>query len=146
MISMQIDIQITSKRPKKINNVLSYGGLISIGMFSETIVVPVDLWTKEDYERQWKYGLERIKTKSVSCLVTYIHNPQIRPFLEWWILYKVGDYVCVQNVMYADFVYKEEIGNKPFTPETCYDFIPPRITEFEDGGRPSEWCVPFESE
>lgn len=143
---MNIKVHITDKYEKIIDGVPSYTGSINIGSFSETIVIPVDLWTKEDYEKQWKEGLERIKTHDVSCLVTFIYNPQVKPLLEWWILYKVNGFVCIQNVMYSDFVYNAEIGNQPFTPESCYNFIPPRVTEFEDGSRPSEWCVPLESE
>lgn len=140
---MQINMKITSKKMRKINGVLAYEGYITIGSFSESIVIPIDLWGKEDYLRQWKEGLERIKTHDTSCLVNFIYNPRIRPLLKWWILYKVNNVVCVQNLMYPDFVYEEIIGNKLFTPDTCYNFIPPRITEFEDGGKPSEWCVPL---
>ena len=46
--------------------------------------------------------------------------------------------------MFSDFRYLEIVGYKSFTPDTCYDFIPPRVAEFEDGGKPSEWCIPFE--
>jgi hypothetical protein len=144
VIDMEINIKLTSKKQKIVDGVPSYNGKITIGDFAETIVVPVDLWKKEDYERQWQEGLARIKTHDTSCLVTFIYDPHIRPLLEWWILYRVNNIVCVQNLMFSDFVYQEIIGDKPFTPDTCYDFIPPRVIEFEDGSRPSEWRIPLE--
>ena len=141
---MNISIKITSKRPKKIHNVKAYEGRITIGDFSESIYVPLDLWSREDYERQWREGLKRLKTHNTSCLIATIHDPKIRPFIDRWTLYRKGNTVYVYNQMILDTGYEELIGDKPFTLTTCYDFIGPRRTHLEDGTKISEWSVPYE--
>jgi hypothetical protein len=140
---MDIKIEITSKIPRKIYNVRAYEGLIHIGDFSESIYVPLDYWSRQDYERQWKEGLERIKTHDTSCLVATIHDPKIRKFVDWWVLYKEGKTIFVNNEMIHDCEYEKLIGDKPFNLETCYNFIEPRVTMTENGHKVSTWSVPF---
>jgi hypothetical protein len=103
---MNISIEITSKRPKKIHSVLAYTGRITIGNYSESIYVPLDLWSKEDYEQQWREGLERLRTHDTSCLIATIHDPKIRPYIDWWVLYRVGNTVYIQNHMLLDYIYR----------------------------------------
>jgi hypothetical protein len=115
---------------------------IKINDFQETNSMAVDYWTKEDYQRQWEEGLEKIKIHNVSCLVTSIQNPiKSIPLLNWWVLYKIDNKIIIQNELLYDEVYKEEIGDKLFSPESCYDFIRPRVTHTEDGQKISEWIV-----
>jgi hypothetical protein len=140
---VDIRVEITSKRPRKIHNVKAYEGRIYIGDFNEHLYIPLDWWTIEDYKRQWKEGLERIKTHDTSCLVVTIHDPGIRKFVDWWTLYKEGNTIYVQNGWLIEDAYEQTVGNKPFTPETCYDFVSPRTTHTEEGDKISEWSVPY---
>src|SRR5580700_4777947 len=94
---MNISIEITSKRSKKIEDIPTLMGRITIGNTWESIYVPINLWNKSDYERQWKEGLERLKTHNKSCLVVGVYDPKKGPAVEWWKLYRVGDMVYINN-------------------------------------------------
>lgn len=118
-------------------------GEITIGNFKETFYSSLSYWKTEDYHRQWIEGLNRIIHVSQSCLVTNIFDPNIAQRLEWWILYKENETVFIQNELFAASVYKSFIGiDRPFTPDTCYNFITPRQTHTEDGDKISEWSIP----
>ena len=140
---MAISIEIITDRPKKIHNVLAYMGKIKIGDYSESIYIPVDFWSIEDYKKQWTEGLQRLKTHDKSCLVVTIHDSNIRPFIDMWVMYKIDDMVYVQNKRYMSEIYGELVGGKPFHSDTCYDFIKQRKTMTEDGYKISEWSVPW---
>lgn len=111
--------------------------------FWETNFSALDYWTIADYERQWKEGLERIKTHDTSCIVTSIQHPRENdPLLNRWILYKEGGFIYIHNHFFSGKSYVEAFGlEKDFTHENCYDHIGPRITEDEDGTKYSEWVV-----
>jgi contact-dependent growth inhibition (CDI) system CdiI-like immunity protein len=141
---LDISVKITSKKPKKIRRILSLEGRITIGDFWETIIVPIGYWTREDYERQWKEGLERLKTYNTSCLVvTACDKNTGGPFIDWWRLYRIKDTVFIQNGWLMLEAYQEIVGDKPFTPDTCYDFVMQRETITEEGEKISEWSVPW---
>lgn len=117
-------------------------GEIQIEKHKESFYIPVEWWTLEDYERQWKEGLERIKTRDTSCLVTAIYDPRKRPFIEWWLLYKEGNIIYIQNQIVLEEIYSQLIGDKSFTSETCYNFIEPKEPKLQpDGYEISEWEV-----
>lgn len=80
-------------------------GKIKIDDYSESIYIPVDFWSIEDYKKQWTEGLQRLKTHDKSCLVVTIHDPNIRPFIDMWVMYKIDDMVYVQNKRYMSEVY-----------------------------------------
>ncbi len=142
---LDIFINITSKKPKKIRKSLSYEGRITIGDFWETIIIPIGYWTREDYEKQWKEGLERLKMHNTSCLVvTACDKNNGGPFVDWWRLYRIENTVFIQNGWLMLEVYQELVGDRPFTPNTCYDFVQPRKNHTEDGHKISEWSVPYE--
>lgn len=104
-------------------------GKIYIGdNFWESITPALNDWSIEDYERQWKEGLERIKTHDTSCLVSSIQNPHTsNPFLDWWVLYKVGNKIFIRNQLIVAENYENLIGDNVFSPESCYKFIRPRV-------------------
>ncbi len=140
---MNIEVTATSKKPVKFNGIMAYKGFIRIGETKETIFSPIDTWSLEDYKKQWKDALLRLKYHDTSCLVVAYTSVDNNPGIEWWPLYRVGDTVYVQNqVVWLD-EYKSRIGNKLFTPDTCYDFVHVRRTVDEDGNQLSEWSVPW---
>lgn len=138
---IDIRIHITSSKPKKELGVLAINGTITVGDHTESIYVPLDWWKLEDYEKQWQEGLDRLSHYATSCLVVSIHNPLRRPFIDWWILYKENSKVYVQNHILIADMYDVCIGSNSFTIETCYNFIPPRVTVSDDGHKISEWIV-----
>ncbi|MBA3955010.1 hypothetical protein H0X48_06860 [Candidatus Dependentiae bacterium] len=137
---MDISIEVIRSEIVIVEGVPCARGKISIGDFNERFDVALEYWTIEDYKRQWKEGLERIKNQDKSCLVTYVQDPKKAPFIDWWPLYKIDTKVYVQNHMLFAHLYRNRIGNKEFTPDTCYDFVPRR----EQTGRRSEWIVGLE--
>lgn len=141
---LDLSIEIVSKKPKKIRSWLAFEGKITIGDFCETIIVPIEYWTREDYERQWKEGIERLKKHNTSCLVVTAFDKNTGgPFVDWWQLYRIEDTVFIQNGWLMLEAYQEVVGDAPFTHDTCYNFVEPRVILTEDGDRPSEWSVPW---
>ncbi len=148
---MNISIKLVSDRPIFIDTYISkegkieenilYEGQIQIENFKETFELPTNYWSLDDYIRQWREGLERIRTHDTSCLVAIVQNPCVQPLINWWVLYKEGNKIFVQNELIVDEVYTELIGSNSFTPETCYRYIVPRTTVTKEGLRVSEWST-----
>ena len=138
---MKLFIKAISNKPEMIDNIPSVWGEITIENFKETFVIPLEYWNIEDYQKQWKEGIERIKKNSKSCFVASIQDPCKAPYLNWWPMYKRGKTIYIQNHMLHGKYYKKKIGSQVFTPETCYNFIPYRTTKEIDGMKPSEWKV-----
>jgi hypothetical protein len=138
-------IEVTSKKPKKLYGILSHTGQVTIGDFKENFTIPLDTWTLENYEQQWKEGLERIKTHDVSCLVVTVQNLSTNPLVELWTLYKQSNKIYIHNQLLNNAIMKEL--NFPyklaeFNSVNCYDFINyPRETVSEDGEKISEWTI-----
>ena len=116
-------------------------------VFWETAMTALDYWTVGDYERQWREGLERIKTHATSCLVASVQDPKLAPLINWWPLYKEGNEVFIYNELIVGESYERRIGQGHFTPKTCYDFIQPRVLpedDEEDGYEVSVWVIDLE--
>jgi len=142
-LKMALYIKTIRKVTKRKKSVDMYIGKIVIGDFTETIHIPINFWTIDEYKKQWAEGLARIETHDSSCLIASIQDPKIDPYLNWWALYKVGDTVYIHNNMFVDFTYEEHFGNTVITRENCYDFISPRETVTDDGEKISEWSIPL---
>lgn len=137
-----IFIEILSDKVKKINGLPSCWGKIQINDFKEKFIMSVAQWTIADYKRQWKEGLERIKTHDISCLVTNVQNPLgisglEQPLIVSWPCYKVKDKIFVQNNLAICQKLRKKLAITPFTIENCYEFIEPR----RKGAKVSEWIV-----
>lgn len=137
-----MNILITDEKSKKRNGVWVVKGEIQINDFEETLYIPLDWWSLDDYKQQWEEGKNRLLTHKTSCFVVAIHDPKIRPYINWWLLYKVGNKIYIQNQMIIGEIYEDQIGDKIFTLQTCYDFIPERGGRYdEDGNKISEWVT-----
>jgi hypothetical protein len=104
----------------------------------------INWWKLEDYERQWREGLERIKIHPSSCLVVKVQHPKFGNFVEWWLLFKVGKEIYIYNQWLFREKYDEKIGANEFTPDTCYNFIGDRedlLATAREGGKIAEWIV-----
>jgi hypothetical protein len=137
------NIEVVSKKPKKINKELVYIGRITIGDFQENFHMPLDSWTVEEYKQQWKEGLERIKTHDSSCLIVTISRLKTNPFIIVWLLYKVNNIIFIQNQLLVSEILKEiAIDLPPYDAKTCYQYVTPRETISEEDGRKiSEWQI-----
>jgi hypothetical protein len=136
-------IRFTDKKIRKRKGIDYVRGEIVINDFKEFFDIPLDFWTISDYERQWKEGLERIKTSDTSCLIIAICDPKkTGPYINWWPLYKEKNNIFIQNEVFFGDVYKKDFGDHEVTIDNCYNFIGPRIPEdFPLDLRPSEWVV-----
>lgn len=140
---MDISIKIIGSKPIQCEGRQALKGRITIADFEETICIHLNQWTKEDYERQWKEGLDRLKNHDRSCLVVSVGKPEDNAVVEWWRLYRIDNIVFIQNGNLSKKIYKKIVGKSSFTPETCYDFIPTRRTHTEEGYEIAEWSVPW---
>jgi hypothetical protein len=135
------NIEIIDRRAKKINGIISWKGLLTIGNFQEYFYMPTDSWSLKDYETQWHEGINRLRTEKESCLITSIYTLNSDPCIEWWILYRRKDRVCVQQHLLGGRLLKRRSYNKPlFDKNTCYQYIPRRVVTFE-GRDIAEWTI-----
>jgi hypothetical protein len=108
-----------------------------LGDFEEHFFSSMEYWREPDYERQWMEGLERILTGATrSCLITSIGHPEASTGLWWWILYRSGNRIHVQNAM-CFFAQLREA----FDPSNPYAAVPSRTVVTEDGDPISEWII-----
>lgn len=115
--------------------------------FAEVFYMALDFWSMVDYEYQWGKGIERLKDYKQSCLVASIqHSDMALSLINWWLLYKTADGIVIRNQLLAGKDLAEVVGLAEFSPETCYDFIPPyREIISEMTLRPSEWRIPLKN-
>lgn len=150
---MNISIKVINREPEIWNGSPHCEGEITIGNHKEGFMIPVDYWQIEDYENQWKEGLERIKNHDTSCFVTRIGNPKEGLYAMFWPLYKVGNMVYVRehllideilDILIEDNELPVELKNIEFNNQTCYQFITPRTNEISEHPA-SEWSVNLDS-
>lgn len=138
-------IKIIDPRERKSYSVYCIGE-IQIGDFKEPFDMALKYWSKQDYEKQWQEGIERLKTHDQSCLVTTVMFTKTTPLAILWVLYKDGDIVHIQNKALFRSRFITMLKNKPFTIQTCYNFITPRKTISDSTGmKISEWDIPLEA-
>lgn len=146
MKNLSIEIIDRSRRIiKKVPYVL---GKITIGDFYETFIMSIKWWKMKDYENQWYVALERLKDHDRSCLVVDAFNLNASPLINWWLIYKRNNTLHIRNEVLFQKYYKKRVGDQPFTPDTCYEFINRRTTKtiFKDGKAESEWIIPYEDQ
>lgn len=131
-------IKMTSSHEEVIWGLRSYLGKIIIGDFEETIYVPVEFWSIDDYRKQWIEGIERIKTHSKSCLVATIQGNKKKPdLINWWLLYKKENKIFIHNQLLIEKSLNKTLNKGLFTTESCYDYIPRKSTS----KKISEWVI-----
>ncbi len=143
---MGVIIKIIESKPQKKWGALSVKCEIQIDEFRESIYIPCGgWWSLDDYQKQWQEGLKRLEKYNQSCLVVAVDNPQSRKFIEWWLLYKVGNKIYIRNKIIIEDIYTALIGDKPFTLYNCYDFIPEKGGCYnKDGNKISEWITDWD--
>ena len=114
-------------------------GQITINDFKEKFEMSLDAWNIVAYEKQWKEGLERIKTHNTSALITDIRDLDVFAFVNWWVLYREDNKIFIRNQILIDKKFEKRLKTEPFNHETCYNFIDRRIVYHKD--KPSEWVI-----
>lgn len=110
-------------------------GRIVIGDFEEGFLAETDLWSAQEYRRQWLDGARRLVAGAErSCFVTCAREPAPEDFFEWWIVHRVGGRAVFHN-QYPHF---DALG-PGFSYERLYDLIPSFATDV------SEWSVDLDA-
>lgn len=117
-------------------------GEITLGSFIEQFEMNLSTWSVERYQRQWYEGIQKILDgASKSCLMTSFWREDDAFGGEWWPMYRVQDYVIVQDQFIRPDIFSQKFDN--FDPDDPYPSIPDRESVNEDGQKISEWSVPF---
>lgn len=103
----------------------------------EDFHVPLSYWDRNEYLSQWTKGLEAIfEGSKKSAFITAMYNPATANFIFWWVIYRVGNDVYIQNhVLFVDEL-KERFNESDFI-----KYVPERETITEDDDPISEWKV-----
>lgn len=116
-------------------------GVICLGEFREEFASSLSYWIRDDYENQWREGIERILSGDLdaSAIVVDIMSPyKTDSTLSWWLMYVEGEFVCFQEHI-LDF------GRLPkgFQRRNLYSYIPSRHETKSDCSElaPSEWVL-----
>lgn len=128
------------------NTFESYGlecctGEIAIGDYKETFEMPLEYWTIDDYKKQWKDGIERLKTYNRTCLVAEVQDPLRAPRAVLWVLYREGNKVYLRNNLLFGERFEKMLKKQPFNLETCYNFTLPRSLSTDKEYPISEWTL-----
>lgn len=115
-------------------------GFIRIGDFRERFIVPIDVWDEARYVAHWHDSLSRLGDGSIdaACLIVSFEPEARSEQLMWWVLYRIGNVVHVQNQMM--FYAQRSERFDPLRPEKS---ILPREVLCEDGEPVSEWSLQF---
>jgi hypothetical protein len=120
-------------------NIPSAIGRIVAGELDEEFVSSLYEWNREAYERQWNDSLRQfVDGSDRAVLITWYVNPAESSNLQWWALYRVDDFVYIQNRLpwYRDLA-------KTFSIADAQKYLPDRQTISEYRASISEWVVPF---
>lgn len=135
---MAFDIKFTN-----VGNVLPLSpdipnGLIQLGDYSENLIIPIEYWTKEQYEEQWQNALHDIcnRPNSSTLIVTAMFDVTYSEYVECWALYRKDDTIFVQNKL----LFTSDI-NYEFDINKLSEYIGERKTVTEEGHLISEWVI-----
>jgi hypothetical protein len=126
----KFSIKVVNEKPRLIRDLMAYESEIELGNFNDISLMPINSWSLEDYQNQWKEGLERIKTHDSSCLIVTVQNMDTYPFIMLWDLHKVNDTIFFINRLLNSVIIEEfypHLNLSQFNQKTCYDFIAHRI-------------------
>jgi hypothetical protein len=115
-------------------------GEIALDDFVERFEAPRTFWDTDRYESQWRQGIAQLLDgASKSCLITSILEPGYEHFGTWWVFYRDGPRVLVQNHLLLLNVIASD-----FDPDQPYASIRDRISLSADGEPISGWYLNFD--
>lgn len=113
-------------------------GLLSIGDWSEGFHSSLYLWTKSDYERQWRQAIrELLSGAAKAALITEFLTPDVSSHLVWWPMYRKDETIYIQNHL----LFFEDL-TKPSSPDSPLSSLRDREITSKDGDLISEWTLP----
>ena len=126
-------------------NKTNYGADVALGEvalddFVERFEASLIFWDTDRYESQWRQGIDRLLDGAPkSCLITSILEPKYEHFGTWWVLYRDGQQVLVQNQLLL-----LDVFGSGFDPDQPYASIRDRVSLCAEGERISEWSINFD--
>ena len=134
-----IKIDVISQEPDIVYFTKSYYGEFITGDIAKQFLIDVEYWDIKNYTEQWEQGLNLLKTKSKSCLILSISDA---PSLRWLLFYKEKNKIFIQDQFLVEELHERYIGTRIVTTQNCYNFIPPRQTQYKGNG--INWSIPLE--
>ena len=126
---------ITLSAPEQ--NLGSARAEIVVGNHKETAEVPLHYWSRDQYRAQWREAITKIVAgQQKACLITGMHDPRSANFLDWWLMWREGSTVFIQN----QILFMDEIRSN-FNENDLERHIPERKTVTDEGEKISEWTV-----
>lgn len=118
-------------------------GKIALDGYQAVFFMSVEIWSLDDYKRQWREGLARLRDHNESCLVENFYKIRGNITWIWWLLYKIDGIVYIQKSYCPHAPYDRMSDTQLFTPDNCYDYIPSRMTHEDDGEKIPEIAIPM---
>lgn len=141
-----LNIEIFNSIPQE-----KYGGTIFwskfyIGDYEEEFFSYLDFWLMEDYLNQWEDGVRRIHFYDNSCLVSSVSSDKFGLSAYMWLLYRENDQILIEP-QYFRAKRMKKLKKIPFTPETCYKFMPQKrmMRKNKDEMMAPLWTIDFEA-
>ena|SRR5260370_41740788 len=112
-------------------------GILILGEAKEYFGSSLYLWTKKDYESQWRHAIKTLHDgKDRAGLITEYVGSEAATHLEWWPMYVVGSRVFIQNQL----LFFDQLA-EPFSVQSAFSFLRERRTTNQEGKKISEWAV-----
>jgi hypothetical protein len=116
-------------------------GKITIGDFSEDILIGLARWNPARYEQQWKAAVARlVEGADRSALIVEYVEPQHSYYVMLWPMFREDKTVYIQNRM----LFLNQLSG-PFSAEAPWNSIEKRKTVGSKGQRISEWVTNVEN-
>lgn len=134
---MTFNISFTNETERDGNRV----GAITLGEFSERLIIPLSRWQEHQYETQWVQALRKIieQDDTTTVLITEIYPDNSAEYVNLWPVYRQGTDVYIQNrLLFLDVL-------PHFDEDSVNEYIGKRETVDSEGNEISEWKVDIDS-
>jgi hypothetical protein len=111
-------------------------GVICVEGTREMFVASHDVWTRDQYTRQWVEAAGRLLEGSRACFVTDVAADGTEYLGERWNAWPEGDGVALQHQLLVG-------PDSGFNVDEPYASVPPVAMAVTSGVRPSTWRVPL---
>jgi hypothetical protein len=118
-----ISIEIIEKLPHDSKFADQYRCILNIANKKVKFFPPVNIWSIDEYKKQWQEGLQKILIENTSCIVTDVADIGEFPTIMMWDLFKEGDTVYCQGKCLHRTSIPISFYEISFTVENCYKFI-----------------------
>lgn len=112
-------------------------GVLMMGDSKEGFYSSLYQWSKQQYESQWQQAIRALlgESSKAALIVEYL-SPDVASHLEWWVMYREGEIVYLQNqlLFYGQL-------ERPFSLDAPFASLRDRETVNQESRPISEWSV-----